>query len=179
MYSLDEFDRRIIALLEKDGRLSNVEIARSLNLSEGTIRKRLDRLLSAGIMRVIAVTDPAAVGLPATIIMGIQAELGRLNEIAQRLAALPEVRCVDIVTGTYDVMIEAALPSGEHLLSFLIDKVSAIPGVRRTETSHVMQMVKRACDWSITELPDKHAVQASRAASPVDQIVPGTIVIPH
>lgn len=178
-HTLDELDRQIIALLQKDGRLSNVEVARTLGLAEGTVRKRLDRLLSAGIMRIMAVTDPAALGLPASILIGIQVELGQLNEVARRLAALPEVLSVDIVTGTYDVIIEAALPSGEHLLSFLIDKVSAIPSVKRTETSHVMQVVKRACDWSITELPGGQASQSSQTTSPVDQIVPGTIVVPH
>jgi hypothetical protein len=56
---------------------------------------------------------------------------------------------VNIVTGTYDEMLEAVLTSGEHLLSFLIDKISTIPGFKRTETSHVLQVVKRACDWVV------------------------------
>lgn len=172
--TLDEFDRQIIHLLQTNGRLSHVEIARSLGLSEGTVRKRLDRLIHAGIIRIVAVTNPAALGLAASVFIGIQAELSRLGEVAQRLAALPEVQSVDIVTGTYDVIIEAALPSAEHLLSFLVDKVSAIPGVKRTETSHVMQALKRSCDWSIMELTHVQTMPSS----PADQVVPGTIVVP-
>ena len=179
VHTLDELDRQIIALLQQDGRLANVEIARTLGLAEGTVRKRLERLISAGIMRIMAVPDPAALGLSAAVLIGIQAELGQLNEVARRLAALPEVRSVHIVTGAYDLVIEAVLPSGEHLLAFLIDEVSSIAGVKRTETSHVMQAVKRACDWSITELSAARATQPSHAASPADQIVPGTIVVPH
>ena len=76
-----------------------------------------------------------------------------MNEVAQRLTAIPEVHCVNIVTGTYDIMLEAVLPSAEHLLSFLVDKVSTIPGVRRTETSHVLSTVKRSCDWVVPQAP--------------------------
>jgi Lrp/AsnC family transcriptional regulator, regulator for asnA, asnC and gidA len=173
----DEFDRQIIALLQRDGRLSNVEIARSLGLAEGTVRKRLDRLLSEGIIRIMAVAEPGPLGLTASVIIGIQTDLGQMSEVAQRLAAVPEVHCVNIVTGTYDVMIEAVLPSGEHLLSFLIDKISTIPGVKRTETSHVLHVVKRACDWVVPESSVSPASPVPRTPSPADAVVPGAIVV--
>ena len=177
-HSLDETDRQIIALLQRNGRQSNVEVARSLGLAEGTVRKRLDRLLGDGIIRIMALTDPATVGLPASVIIGIQAEVSQMGEVARRLAAIPEVRCVNIVTGTFDVMIEAVLPSGDYLLSFLIDKVSVIPGVRRTETSHVLKTVKQSCDW---ELPEQSAHRAATApdspATPDGPPIPGAIVV--
>jgi Lrp/AsnC family transcriptional regulator for asnA, asnC and gidA len=173
----DEFDRKIIALLQQDGRLSNVEVARKLRLTEGTVRKRLDRLLGDGIIRVMAVVDPATLGLAASVVIGIQTELGQINEVAQRLAAIPEVHCVNIVTGTYDVMVEAVLPSGEHLLSFLIDKISTIPGVKRTETSHVLQVVKRACDWVVPPTGAQPAQPPTPQAPPADPLVPGGIVV--
>ena len=176
-HPLDEFDRQIIGLLQQDGRLSNVEIARTLGLAEGTVRKRLERLFSAGVIRIMAVAEPASLGLGASVVIGIQTDLGQMNEVAQRLAALPEVHCVNIVTGTYDVMIEAALPSGEHLLSFLIDRVSAIPGVKRTETSHVLQTVKRACDWIIPEMSIGRAGPAPHRTPSTDMVVPGAIVV--
>jgi len=176
-HALDEFDRQIIALLQKDGRRSNVEVARSLGLAEATVRKRLERLLGEGTIRIMAVADPASLGLVASIVIGIQTELGHLNDVAQRLATLPEVHYVNIVTGTYDVMVEAVLPSGEHLLSFLIDKVATIPGVKRTETSHVLQAVKRACDWAVPAAgPADHAGYAARTPS-LDPVVPGAIVV--
>jgi Lrp/AsnC family transcriptional regulator for asnA, asnC and gidA len=176
-HPLDEFDRKIVARLQQDGRLSNVELARSLGVAEGTVRKRLERLLSEGIIRVMAVAEPAALGLEASVVIGIQTDLGQMNEVAQRLAAIPEVHCVNIVTGTYDVMIEAVLPSGEHLLSFLIDKVSAIPGVKRTETSHVLQAVKRACDWIVPEMSAGQVSPTTRQMVPADQVIPGAIVV--
>ncbi len=177
VHTLDECDRQIISLLQKDGRASNVEIARSLGLAEGTVRKRLERLFDQGIIRMMAVADPARLGLTASVFIGIQAELGQLNEVAQRLAAIPEVRCVNIVTGAYDMMIEAVLPSGEHLLSFLIDKVSTIPGIKRTETSHVMQVVKQACDWAVPELTTAPASSGRGATPSATQVMPGAIVV--
>jgi DNA-binding Lrp family transcriptional regulator len=82
-----------------------------------------------------------------------------------------------ILTGAYDMMIEAVLPSGEHLLSFLIDKVSTIPGIKRTETSHVMQVVKQACDWAVPELTTEPASSGRRATPPSTQVMPGAIVV--
>jgi len=174
---LDAVDREIIALLQNDGRAPNVEIARVLGLAEGTVRKRLEKLLADGIIRIMAVTDPATLGLPAAIFIGIQTDLAQIGEIAQELAAIPEVHSVNIVTGTYDVMIEAVLPSGEHLLSFLIDKVAPIPGVKRTETSHVLQVVKRACDWAVPAAGSAdHASHAASTLAP-EPVVPGAIVV--
>jgi Lrp/AsnC family transcriptional regulator for asnA, asnC and gidA len=173
----DQCDRQIITLLQQDGRLSNVEIARSLGLAEGTIRHRLEKLLGNGVIRIRAVVDPVRVGLPASVLVGIQTEPGQLNEVAQQLAALPEVYCVSIVTGTNDVMTEAVLPSSEHLLSFLIDRISNIPGVKRTETSHVLQVVKRSCDWTLPESTAGRAGDERLATPPAKQVVPGAIVV--
>jgi Lrp/AsnC family transcriptional regulator for asnA, asnC and gidA len=172
-HSVDEFDRQIIALLQRNGRLSNVEIARSLGIAEGTVRKRLERLLSDGVIRIAAIPEPAALGMGANVIIGIQTEVNDIRETAQRLAAIPEVRAVNLVTGTYDILLEAALPSAEHLLSFLVDKVSTIPGVRRTETSHVLQAIKQSSDWTVPPaIADGGEVM--RAG---ESIVPGAIVV--
>jgi Lrp/AsnC family transcriptional regulator for asnA, asnC and gidA len=176
-HSVDEFDREIIALLQQNGRLSNVEIARTLGITEGTVRKRLERLLNEEIIRIVAVAEPAALGLTATVIIGIQTELGDMSEVAQRLMAIPEVHCVNLVTGTYDIMLEAVLPSADHLLSFLIDKVSTVPGVRRTETTHVLRTVKRACDWAVPQAAAGRTSPLPETSTGADQVVPGAIVV--
>ncbi|MGE5602200.1 MAG: Lrp/AsnC family transcriptional regulator [Nitrososphaerales archaeon] len=176
-HSVDDFDRQIIGLLQRDGRLSNVEIARTLGITEGTVRKRLERLLDEGIIRIMAVPEPAALGLTAKVIIGIQTELGDMNEVAQRLSAIPEIHCINLVTGTYDIMLEAVLPSAEHLLSFLIDKISTIPGVRRTETTHVLRAVKRSCDWAVPQEQGVRTSSSTDQAPGTDQVVPGAIVV--
>ncbi len=173
---LDDFDRQIIALLHEDGRLSHVEIGRRLGLAEGTVRKRLERLVSQNIIRVTAVVEPAAVGLTTTVLVSIQAELGAMESVARRIAQIPEVHAVCIITGTYDILVEVLLPSSDRLLSFLIDRISTIPGVRRTETSQVLQMVKRGCDWLIPQVLDGRTLPGNIPGTS-DPILPGAIVI--
>ena len=176
-HTLDETDLQIIALLQRDGRLSNVEIGRQLGLVEGTVRRRLERLISENIIRIIALAAPAAFGLTTRVLISIQAELGELNLVARRLAQIPEVCSVSVITGSFDIIIEAALPSSDSLLSFLIDKISSIPGVKRTETCQVMQVVKPVCDWAALPLPGDDPPFSSAPPPPGDQVIPGAIVI--
>ena len=80
-HAIDDVDRRIIALLQADGRRPNVDIAQELSLAEGTVRKRLERILTDGVLRITAVVDPARVGLLTTAIITLQVDLGRMDEI--------------------------------------------------------------------------------------------------
>ena len=176
---LDEMDRRIVTLLQRDGRTPNVEIARQLGLAEGTVRKRLERLLAGGIIRIAAITDPAKLGRTTRVFIGIEADLTQMETITQRLVAIPEIQSANIVTGAYDVIIEAVLPSSDRLLSFLLDKMATIPGVKRTETCHILKVIKQPCDWIISDeclaRPDARS-QGTTASS--GEVIPGTIVMP-
>lgn len=147
--NLDATDVGIVSLLQRDGRLPNIEIARQLGVAEGTVRKRLERLLDDGVLRVVGVPDPAKAGYPVETLMGIQVELGRATDVARRLAEMPEVRLVAISTGAYDIFVSAVFASGDQVLEFLTEKVAGIAGVRRTETFHVLKVVKRISDWRL------------------------------
>jgi Lrp/AsnC family transcriptional regulator for asnA, asnC and gidA len=177
-HRLDEWDRQIVSILQKEGRASNVEIARQLGLAEATVRKRIDHLLASGAINVVAVADPEHLGLTSRMMIAIQTDQAQLPAIAERLAAFPEVCSVSIVTGTYDIIIEVVLATSGHLLSFILDRVVAIPGVNRTDKYNVLKVVKRFCDWAI---PDEslaakgHAPQ--RSPQPHAGVVPGAIVI--
>lgn len=169
--ALDELDRSIVAILQRDGRASNVEIARQSGFSEATIRKRLERLLASGIIRVTALLDPAKVNLSMSIVVGIEADLTAAQRIAEQLAALPEVCSVKLVTGAYDLLVDAVLSSNDQLLPFLVDRVATIPGVKRTETLHVLKTVKQACEWELSDGGN------APPRKPGD-VIPGTIVVP-
>jgi Lrp/AsnC family transcriptional regulator for asnA, asnC and gidA len=176
---LDEVDRQIIAVLQRNGRVSNVEIARELGLAEATVRKRMERLLAKGAIRVVAVTNPDRLGYTTRVFIGIETNLGQVEMLAERLAAIPEICSVSIVTGTYDVMIEVVLPSSDNLLSFLLDQVAVLPGVKRTETCHVLKTIKRACEWVIPdESLARSAFECQNHPSSSDEVIPGTIIIP-
>ena len=150
-YTLDSLDRQVIALLQRDGRMPNVEIARELGVAEGTVRKRLERLTDSGIIHVTAVANPGVLSAATPVFVGVEVDLQRLEQVAAALAAMPEVLRVAIVAGEYDIMIEAVLPAIDRLLPFLRDRVGAIPGVKHTATFQVLELAKWSSDWSIPE----------------------------
>jgi Lrp/AsnC family transcriptional regulator for asnA, asnC and gidA len=147
--SIDELDRKIIAILQKDGRTPNVEMARLLGVAEGTIRRRLEHLISEGIIQIAAFTDPHKVGIGMAALINLDVELAHLEEAAQQLVEMPCVRVVAYSTGVHDIFVEALFASQQDLLVFLKDDVPRIPGIRHTDTSIVLQILKRSYQWEI------------------------------
>ncbi len=131
---MDDLDRKIIELLQVNGRASNARVARDVGVSEGTVRRRLRRLIQDEIVRVVAVPDPEKMGFNTVALIGVQADPDKQDEVATRLAELPETQYVAITTGSFDIFIWVALASAEELGVFLRRKVGPTPGVRRTET---------------------------------------------
>ena len=146
---IDEVDREIIRLLQHDGRSSNTEIGRALGLTETTIRKRISRLVGEGLVSIVAVPTPAAVGMTTSAIIGISVQLASLHAVSEALVAFPEVRYVGLSTGRYDVMIEAFFDDHEHLLAFISMKLGAMPGVTSVETSLILKVAKFSYEWEI------------------------------
>jgi len=131
---LDPLDSQIIEILKKDGRASNAGIARDVKVSEGTVRRRLKRLVDDGFIQVMAVPDAQKMGLNSRALVGLQVAPDQVDAAAAALEQLPEVTWVTMTSGQFDIFAWAALPSPEELGSFLRQQVGSIPGVRRTET---------------------------------------------
>ena len=146
---MDELDTRIVTLLQKDGRASNAGIARRVGVSEGTVRRRLKRLIDEEYIRVLALLDPAKMGYSSEALIGAQVDPDKIDQVAGDLAALDEVNWVAVTTGAYDVFAWVSLFSSEALGIFLRTKVGTIPGVRRTETFVNLAMKKRGYGVSI------------------------------
>jgi len=147
--AIDEVDRQIIVHLQRDGRLTNSEIGRRLGLAEGTIRRRIDRMLADGIVHIAAVANPFKIGLPIVVLIGIEVDPPRLEEAARRLVEMRQVRYVGYSTGTYDIIVEALFPSNQALLHFLTNELAKIRGIRKTETSLQLDVLKRSYEWEI------------------------------
>ena len=131
---MDELDSQITKILQNDGRASNAGIAREVGVSEGTVRRRLKRLVQEEYIRVVALPDPAKMGLDSQALIGVQVDPDKVDQVADGLLELYEVSWVAVTTGSYDIFAWATLPSAEALGIFLRTKVGVIPGVRRTET---------------------------------------------
>ncbi len=149
MNSLDSIDRQMVRVLQRDGRASNVEIARQVGVSEATVRKRLDRLVSEGVVRITAVPDAARVGFSTVTFLSFEVELSLMDQITDQLGRCPEVRAIYYTTGESDLIVEAWFSSSNDLLHFLTHRVASIPGIKRTATSHVLRTIKDGSTWSL------------------------------
>ena len=140
---MDELDRKIIALLQRDGRASNAKIAREVGVSEGTVRRRLRRLVQQDVVKIVAVPNLEKLGYATTALVGLQTGPGKSDEVADAIASLDEAQYVAITTGAYDIFIWAGLESAESLGAFLRNKIGNIEGVQRTETFVNLAIKKR------------------------------------
>ena len=131
---MDPIDAEIIKVLQNDGRASNAGIARKLMVSEGTVRRRLKKLVKDEFIQIIALPDPRKMGYESQALLGVQVEPDKIGDVANNLSGLTEVNWVAITTGTYDVFAWVTLSSAEALGLFLRNDVGTIPGVRKTET---------------------------------------------
>jgi len=154
MYRPDALDRQIIPLLQRDGRMGFAELARALEVSEATARRRVERLIAEGVVEVVACVEPRRVGLQTEALVYLQCDLDKLTQIGQRLAAMAEVREVLYTSGAHDLVLRLALPSGDALLPFLTQRVAPIPGLKATQTSYILQVEKRLSDWQVAGLPE-------------------------
>lgn len=140
---MDDLDSKIITLLQKDGRATNASVARETGVSEGTIRRRIRRLVQEEFIQMMVVLDPAKFGYSSEALIGIQVDPDKLDQIADEIAKLKEISWVAITTGAYDVFAWSTLRSAEELGVFLATKLGTIPGIRRTETFVNLSVKKR------------------------------------
>jgi Lrp/AsnC family transcriptional regulator for asnA, asnC and gidA len=143
---LDHLNKDIVEQLQQDGRRSYATLAKAVGLSEPAVRQRVQKLLDAGVMQIVAVTDPLMLGFARQAMIGIRAD-GDLRAIADQLAALEEIDYVVICTGSFDLLIELVVSDDEQLLNILNDAIRSIPGVRDTEVFVYLKLVKQTYSW--------------------------------
>ena len=141
-YHLDDIDRRIIAALRSDGRATNQRIARSLRIAPATVGARIRRLHDMNAMRVVAVSDFAALGCKVLLAIGIQVQGRPAPEVAHELAALPQVFAAHLVTGVHAVEILVALHDLEELEAFLLRDLGKIRGIGTLAAGIAAQVIK-------------------------------------
>jgi len=144
---LDDVDRRIMKLLRHDARLSYAHIARTVGLSEPTVRKRIDRLVHAGAIINAARINPAPIGFPIDAMIGINVARGKVKEVGRQLAAMENVAYVAYVAGNFDIIIQAYLPHMEGLFKFLNEDLDRIDGIAGTQTWNVLRTEKYFYNW--------------------------------
>jgi Lrp/AsnC family transcriptional regulator for asnA, asnC and gidA len=150
-HRIDATERRMIELLQQDGRLTVTQMARNLGVTEVTARRKLKRLLADGIVRVVATVDPFDVGYETPVIIGLKVERGKLDDVAERLSALPQVRYIGASTGRVDLIIEVVTRTNQDLADFLLNQLAAIDGISDSETNLIVRIYKQSWDWGIRD----------------------------
>ena len=148
MSMLDAQDKAIIAELQRDGRAPYAAIADTVGLSETAIRKRVKRLTDAGVVQIVAVTDPMQLGFDRQAMIGIRVA-GPLEPVAEALSAMPEVDYVVITAGSYDVLAEVVCESDAHLLELVSGRIRAVEGVRETDTLMYLKLQQQTYAWGV------------------------------
>ncbi|MCA9995906.1 MAG: Lrp/AsnC family transcriptional regulator [Anaerolineales bacterium] len=145
---LDEFDKAIIRCLQIDGRRAYADIASELGLSPSTVQQRANRLMERNLLRVRAVTDPIKMGVPVVAAIALEVDGSIIREVADQIAAFPEVGYVVICAGSYDIQLEVACRDNDHLLN-VISAISKINGVRSTQTFIYLKIIKNFYQWGV------------------------------
>jgi Lrp/AsnC family transcriptional regulator for asnA, asnC and gidA len=144
--NIDAIDEEIIRQLQTDGRRPYTQLAKVVGLSEAAVRQRVQRLLEAGVMQVVAVTDPLSLGLRRQAMVGIKVQ-GDVRAVADVLAKLDEVVYVVLTAGSVDLLAEVVVASDDDLLHLLNDSIRSIPGVVATDTSIYLSLRKQTYQW--------------------------------
>ena len=139
MRIMDTIDLKIMALIGENGRLSNREIARRLDLSEGTVRQRLGKMIERGEFRITGQVNIEAFPELYIAFVGVKLDGRRLTECATEINGLPSVLTTMIVTGRYDLFAVVLASSHKTLVDFVTNHLSHVNGVKDTETFVVLR----------------------------------------
>ena len=146
--NLDDIAKRIIELLQGDGRLSYSAIAKDVGLSEAAVRHRVQKLIEGGVIQIVAVTDAMQMGFARQAMIGIKIT-GDVQEVAAKLGTMEELDYIVITTGRFDILAELVARSDDELLDIISKRVSMIDGVVTTETFVYMRLVKQTYAWGV------------------------------
>jgi Lrp/AsnC family transcriptional regulator for asnA, asnC and gidA len=154
---MDELDQLILEALQQDGRMPFTHIAREAQVSETTVRTRYSQLVTDGVIRVVGIVDPAALGFRAPAVVGISVEPGQAAAVAEAICQLGEVSYLVATLGSFDLIAELFCRSLRHLTKVVTQQIHTIPGVRDAETLVIAARYKPSCHWTLEASSDVHS----------------------
>jgi len=143
----DSIDHQIILALHKDARTSASEIARALDANERTIRKRIDRLVRLGAVRLTAIIDPEVFGYVTAVDIFLEVDSECEEEVINTFLKTPEVSYIALGQGTKDLSIECRFQNNNDMHEFLRKKIPTIEGVQIRGYSLVPRIIRNIDEW--------------------------------
>lgn len=143
---LDDIDRRVLELLQRDARLSSAELARQVNLSPPGLQKRLKKLQESGVItESVALVRREAVGLDLLCFVQVTLAHHQPDSVGlfrEAIHAMPEVLECHHLTGEFDYLLKVVVRNHSHLERFLVERLTAVPGVDKIRTSIALSEIK-------------------------------------
>ncbi len=153
---LDTIDRAIVAALQADGRLSNVDLAARIGLSPSPCLRRVKRLEREGYIEAYrAMLQRRRIGLGLTVFVGIKIEGhadARADALQEAIVAMPEIVACHMVSGEADYLIEVVVPDLEHYQRFLLGKLLSLPIIKEVRSNIAIQTLKTAAPLPLDHL---------------------------
>ncbi len=146
MIPLDQTEIKIISFLQENARFPFVKMAKLLEVTEGTIRRKFNRLTKHGILKTTAICDPYALGFDAPAFVGIRTIQKKADSLAKKIAQMPEVQFVAMTTGDFEIMTHVVAKSNKLLFKILM-KISDLDGVKGTNTFLMLGIYKQR--WNL------------------------------
>ncbi|OBF37695.1 AsnC family transcriptional regulator [Mycobacterium sp. ACS1612] len=143
---LDHISKAIISALQQNGRRSYSAIAEQVGISEGAVRQRVQRLMSGGVMQIVAVTDPTELGFGREAMIGICCS-GDSLQVAEKLTEVDAIDYVVVTAGRFDVVVEVVCEDDAELLNILNTQIRSLPGVYLAETLVYLKTLKQQYNW--------------------------------
>jgi Lrp/AsnC family transcriptional regulator for asnA, asnC and gidA len=144
---LDQIDCQMIELLQKDGRISNIDLAKKIGISEATVRTRLSRLIEEKYIQIVAVSNPMKLGFNIVGNIRIHVEIKKMEKIIKELKKMKPLWFIVQTTGGTGIDTEFVVKSLDELNELIFEKINKIDGILRTETSLFLKYIKRQYDW--------------------------------
>lgn len=143
LYSeLDDLDYQIVCYLQDNARNPFTQIAKSLGVTEKTVRLRVQQMQEAGILSLVAVVNPMKAGIRVETIVHIAVVEKKLDDVIEVLQTINEVRLVVLTSGEYQLMIQVFTRDTEELSEFLVKKLNKIEGITKTNVILELKVLK-------------------------------------
>lgn len=144
---LDELDYQIVQELHREARVAASDIARRTGANERTIRKRIERLVADGVIRLTAILDPLAFGYQTAADIFLEADPAQETTILEQLMSMPEVTYVALGQEATEISVEARFRDNQALREFLGRTLPGIPGVKVSRYALVPRILRNIDEW--------------------------------
>ena len=131
---VDSLDKRLIELLEQDATVSSQVLANQLSLNSSTVRRRMQKLLRQGVIRIFARPEPSKIGLPLIALIAFDVDHEHLSSVIEMLNSRPEVKWLAATSGRFDLIAMVYSASTDELYTFIEKEIGKTEGIKNTET---------------------------------------------